>query len=261
MAVNGPLARTVLDAALMFSVLVGPDPRDPLSLPATGEDWVEAGRGSDLAGLRVAWTPDLGGAAPVAAEVAEICAGAAARFAELGAQLHAVDPEVGQIVEPYLVLNSCLRQATVGPHLAEWREQMDPVLVERLEAGARFTGADVGRAEVARSAYYQRLRRFFERFDLLLLPTTATAALPLDGRLPATLGGRPIRQGLDLQLFTYAFNLSGHPAISVPCGWTQTGLPVGLQIVGGWRQDARVLRAAAAFEQIHPWRHRRPPLD
>lgn len=97
-----------------------------------------------------------------------------------------------------------------------------------------------------------------ERYDLLLLPTTATAALPLETPLPKEVAGWPIGQHLDLLLPTFAFNLSGYPAVSVPCGFTAEGLPVGLQIVGGWRQDARVLSAAAAFEAAFPWADRRP---
>ena len=261
MSSNGPIARTVGDAALMFAAMVGPDPRDPLALPDSGEDWAGLVDGADVRGLRAAWTPDLGGAAAVDPGLAEVCAGAARAFEELGCELEADSPEVGEIGEHFLTLNAGLRQATVGRYLDEWRDQMDPILVERLELTRGLSALDVAHAEVARTAYHQRLAGFFERYDLLLLPTTATAALPLDAPPPSEIGGRPIGQLVDMLVPTYAFNFSSYPAISVPCGVTEEGLPVGLQIVGGWQQDARVLRAAAAFETARPWAHHRPAQD
>jgi amidase len=259
MSTNGPIARTVGDAALMFATLVGPDPRDPLAIPDTGEDWAGLTEGASVRGLRAAWTPDLGGAAPMDLTVAAICATGAKAFEGWGCELEEASPEVGEIGPAFLALNAGLRLATVGRYLDEWRDRMDPVLVRRIELGRGLGPEEIGRAEVERSAYHQRLRRFFERYDLLLLPTAATAARPLDAPVPAEIGGRPIEQAVDMLLPTYAFNFSGYPAISVPCGWTDDGLPVGLQIVGGWQRDATVLRAAAAFEAARPWADRRPP--
>jgi len=261
MSTNGPITRTVADAALMFSVLVGPDDRDPLSLPHTGEHWAALPDRASVKGLRVAWTPDLGGAAAVDPEVASVCETAARAFAELGATVDGASPEVGDIMEPFLALNVCVRVATVGKYLAQWREQMDPILVKRLDLSQGLTPEQIGQAEVARTAYHHRLRRFFERYDLLVLPTTSTPATPLAAPLPETIAGRPITQHLDTLIPTFAFNLSAYPAITVPCGRTKAGLPVGLQIVAGWRQDARVLTAAACFETARPWADRRPPLS
>jgi amidase len=261
MSCNGPMARTVGDAALMFAAMAGPDLRDPLALPHTGEDWAGQAERPEIRGLRVAWTPDLGGAAAVDPTIASICHAAAQRFAELGCRLDEASPEIGNIRDPFLALNASLRQATVGKYLEQWRDQMDPILVRRIEIGRSLTTDDIGRAEVERSAYYQRLRRFFEHYDLLVLPTVAIAAMPLDAPLPKEIAARQIRDHLDMMIPTLAFNLSPNPAISVPCGWTENGLPVGLQIVGGWRQDALVIRAAAAFEAIAPWTERRPPLN
>jgi amidase len=260
MSVNGPITRTAADAALAFAAMVGPDPRDPLALPHTGEDWAQLADGSKPETWRVAWTADLDGAAAVDPVVAAICEDAARKVEGLGWTVAQASPEIGAILEPFLALNAVLRQAAVGGYLDEWREQMDPVLVKRLELGRTLTAADVSRAEAARSAYHQRLRRFFERYDLLLLPTTATAATPLGAGFPSEIGGRPIGQPIEALIPTLAFNLSGYPAISVPCGFTPDGLPVGLQMAAGWREDARVLRAAVAFEQAFPWAARRPPL-
>jgi len=260
MSTNGPIARTVADAALMFSVMAGPDDRDPLSLPHTGERWAALTGSPSIRGLRVAWTPDLGGAAAVDPEIVSVCAAAAQAFADLGCSVDTASPEVGNIMEPFLALNVSVRVATVGKHLEQWRDQMDPILVQRLDLSRGLTPEDIGQAEVARTAYHQRLVRFFERYDLLVLPTTSTAATPLSALLPKGIAGRPITQHLETLVPTFAFNLTAFPAISVPCGWTNAGLPVGLQIVAGWRQDARTLIAAAAFEAARPWTSRRPPL-
>jgi Asp-tRNA(Asn)/Glu-tRNA(Gln) amidotransferase A subunit family amidase len=255
------MARTVGDAALMFAAMAGPDLRDPLALPHTGEDWAGLAQQPQIGGLRVAWTPDLSGAAAVDPAIASICRSAAQRFVELGCRVEEASPEVGNIREPFVALNATLRQATLGKYLEQWRDQMDPILVRRIEIGRSLTAGDIGMAEVERSAYYQRLRSFFELYDLLLLPTVAIAAMPLDAPLPKEIAGRQIRDHLDMMIPTFAFNLSPNPAISVPCGWTENGLPVGLQIVGGWRQDALVIRAAAAFETVAPWTDRRPQLN
>jgi Asp-tRNA(Asn)/Glu-tRNA(Gln) amidotransferase A subunit family amidase len=269
LSVDGPITRTVADAALMFAAIAGPDPRDPLSLPATGEEWESLVEVDDdgtlvstgaLRGLRVAWTPDLGGASPVDPAVAAICTDAARAFEALDCSLEEDAPEIGEIQAPFLLLNAGLRQSTLGKYLDEWRDQMDPVLVQRLEMAGHASAVDVARAEVERTLYHQRLCAFFERYDLLLLPTAATPPLPLDVRFPIQVGGRTVAQPIDMLLPTYAFNFSNHPAISVPAGWTDDGLPVGLQIVGGWQKDALVLQAAAAFEQARPWADRRPGL-
>jgi len=260
MSANGPITRTVADAALMFSVMVGPDARDPLALPHTGEEWARLTDGAAVRGLRVAWTPDLGGAAPVDTEIAAICEAAAQTFVSLGCTLDNASPEIGAIAESFFALNASARVASMGTYLERWREQMDPILVRRLELGRRLLPDDIGRAEVERTAHHHRLRRFFERYDLLLLPTAAIAATPLDAPMPDEIAGHPIKDHLDMMLPTYAFNLSSYPAISVPCGTTAGGLPVGLQIAAGWRQDARVLQAAACFEAAAPWAGRRPAL-
>jgi amidase len=268
LSVDGPIARTVADAALMFAAIAGPDPRDPLSLPSTGEEWETIVEEPDpslpaeqvLRDLRVAWTPDLGGAAPIDPTVASICAEAARAFETFDCHLGEDAPEIGEIEEPFVLLNAGLRQASLGKYLDEWRDQMDPILVQRLEVSGNSTAVDVARAEVERTAYHQRLCAFFERYDLLLLPTTGTPPLPLDLAFPIEVGGRQLDKPFDMLLPTYAFNFSNFPAISVPAGWTEAGLPVGLQIVGGWQQDGLVLRAAAAFEQARPWADRRPPV-
>ncbi len=260
LTVNGPLTRTVADATMMFQVMVGPDDRDPLALPDTGEDFYAAVQTDlHLTGLRVAWTPDLG-MVPVEPVVQEICARATRLFVDLGCSVEEGSPDFSGALELFTVLNANLRTAAVGDYADEWADQMDPLLLRRVEQGRNLSLIDVGKAENARTTLYHRVRRFFETYDLLLLPTTATLPPPAHGSYPAEVAGRSITSPYEILLLTFAFNLTGQPAISVPAGWTDDGLPVGLQIVGRQRADALVLRAAAAFEAVAPWVHRRPPV-
>lgn len=259
---HGPITRTVADAALMFQTMAGPDPRDPLSLPDSGEDFFSVVQGDlRLKGMRVAWSPNLGGMAPVEPEVETICARAAQVFSVFGCHLEEASPDVRDAHEIFAVLNASLRTAAVGSYADAWSEQMDPLLVWRLEQGRQFTLADMHRAEAARTALYHRVRTFFETYDLLLLPTTGTLPYPACDGYPSQVAGRAIATPDELLMLTYIFNLTGQPAISVPASWTAAGLPVGLQIVAPFRADALVLHAAAAFEAAQPWHHRRPPLD
>jgi Asp-tRNA(Asn)/Glu-tRNA(Gln) amidotransferase A subunit family amidase len=259
---NGPITRTVADAALMFQVMAGPDARDPLSLPQTGEDFCAAVQGDlSLRGLRVAWTADLAGMVPVEPVVQDICRRATRVFADLGCEIDDASPDCRGAHELFAVLNANLRLAAVGDYVDQWREQMDPLLVWRVDQGRQFTMADVGQAEKARTALYQRFHKFFATYDLLLLPTTVAPPYAVDAAYPTVVAGRRITTPYELLLLTYAFNLTGQPAITVPAGWTDDGLPIGLQIVGRWHADTTVLRAAAAFEAAAPWAQRRPPLD
>ena len=130
-----------------------------------------------------------------------------------------------------------LRVAAVGDYAAEWAEQMDPLLVWRIEQGRTFSLRDVGKAETARTTLYQRVRSFFETYDLLLLPTTVAPPYAADGGYPTTVAGHAISTPYEILLLTYAFNVTGQPVISVPAGWTDDGLPIGLQIVGRRHAD------------------------
>jgi Asp-tRNA(Asn)/Glu-tRNA(Gln) amidotransferase A subunit family amidase len=134
-------------------------------------------------------------------------------------------------------------------------------MIFRAELGRRKSATDAASAEMVQAAIYQRVRALFDRHDLLMLPTTPTTAFPIGVDYPAMIAGRPVPTPFHQLGLTYLFNMTGHPAISIPAGWTAEGLPVGLQIVGPWRDDAAVLRAAAAFEQAAPWRPRWPDLD
>ena len=255
---HGPITRTVADAALMLDVMAGPDDRDPRSLerPATGFGAVVAGDLS-VAGLRVGWLEDLG-FVPVDPEVRQVCSQALAVFERLGCVIEEDSTDFSDSVDAYALLNSNRRGALIDPYLPERRDEVDPLMIFRAEMGRSATATDAAKAEMVQATIYQRVRSLFGRFDLLLLPTTPTPAFPLGINYPQEIAGTHIPTPFHQLPFTFLFNMTGHPAISVPAGWTDAGLSVGIQIVGPWRNDAAVLRAAAAFEEAAPWRHRWP---
>jgi aspartyl-tRNA(Asn)/glutamyl-tRNA(Gln) amidotransferase subunit A len=252
----GPMTRTVKDAALMMNVLAGPDERDPTSLPAAGVDFVRALRGS-LRGVRVAYSDTLGFAPAVDPEVRAVTAEAARTFRELGCRVETVNPGWSS---PWAAWRAIFLGGIANrllPHLGR-RGDIDPGLLAIVDEVLRWGPTTYVQAWFDRLAWWPRVRDFFARWDLLLTPTTATAAFEHGILYPAEIDGVPVDREAS-SVFTYPFNLTGQPAASVPCGFTRTGLPVGLQIVGRRFDDALVLRASAAFEAARPWSAHRPP--
>jgi aspartyl-tRNA(Asn)/glutamyl-tRNA(Gln) amidotransferase subunit A len=256
-----PLARTVRDVALMMNAIARHDRRDQFALPDDGTDYLTScseplAVARSGAPVRVAWSADLG-YAPVEPETRKIAEAAARAFSEIGLEVEKASPDLG---DPSVILKALYGGAQAGAHAArspEQKAQMDPELVQYAEASAGMSAVEYVRAVAARQALVDTLRRFFERYDLLLTPTLCLPAFPLGLVGPREVAGRAVTHlGWTL---CYPFNYSGQPAVSVPAGWTARGLPVGLQIVGRRLEDALVLRAAAAFEALRPWATRRPP--
>jgi amidase len=260
LSVAGPMTRTVPDAALMLSVLAGPDDRAPLSYDVDTRAIATAVRRPSIRGWRVAWTPDLGGLLPVDAEVARVAAGATRVFRSLGARVTAASPSFAELNDIVLGTRGLSMVALHADRLAEWRAEMQQGLVWNIEQGLGLTPRDIGRAEKLRSVLWERVRRFMERYDLLVLPTVAVQPFPVEQRYPTELNGQRLENYTQWFFLTYAISVTGLPVISVPAGFTRDGLPVGIQIVGRRRQEAAVLRAAAAFESAAPWADRIPPV-
>jgi len=254
---NGPLSRTVRDAALMLNVIAGPDPRDPMTLDSPPEDYARACEG-DLRGLRVAWSEDFGYAA-VDREVRQLTRRAAMRFAELGCQVEEVTPTWDNPAEWASLLwdfNAAIRNAARFDQHPEWFE---PSMAQQIERGRSASVLEVGRAQLARSALYEQAREFMEPYDLLLTPQMPCVAWSVEKSIDE-IDGHSVPEMFDHLQFTFPFNLTGWPAASVPCGFNSEGLPVALQIVTKLRQDGLCLRAAAAFETLQPWAQHKPPL-
>ena len=261
---HGPLTRTVADAALMLSVMAGPDQRDPHIRTDRPADYAAAVAGADIAGWTIGFSPDLGHL-PVEPGVADIVARAVRAFEDLGANVEDA-PALPDAREPmtviWRVVFEAIARTQVAPRVGP--DDMDPHLRELAEHGERIDAAAYYDAvSLFRIALYHELEMLMGRYRLLVSPTLAVPPFhhPEHGRPgPETVAGEQVNPFLGW-LLTYHFNLTGQPAISVPGGYTRDGLPVGLQIVGRPGADEDVLRAAAAFEAATGFPERRPPLS
>jgi aspartyl-tRNA(Asn)/glutamyl-tRNA(Gln) amidotransferase subunit A len=254
---TGPLARTVRDVALMLDVLAGPDPRDWHSTPREPGTYLDAVEGG-VRGLRIAWSSDLGYAV-CEPEIAAIAERAARRFEELDCAVEQAHPAWRDPTAMFDALFFDPWGASLQKRLDDWGDRLDPGLRRLIERSGRGSAGDVAWAMEERLAFRDQAQRFFERYDLLLTPTMPLSPFPIGVDVPTEVAGTEVH-GMQWTAFTFPFNLTGNPAISVPAGWTEEGLPVGLQIVGPWRGDAAVLRAAAAFEALAGWSGRWPPI-
>ena len=253
----GPMTRTVADAALMLEVMAGPDPRDHTSCEAPPANYAASLR-DGVRGKRIAYSPDLG-LARVDVEVAALVRAAARRFEELGAVVEEVALPWAQPGPELIRLFWPAHLTRLAPKLDEWESRMDPGLVACIRAGLDVSMTDYMLARDRKAAYIAAAHRWFEAWDLLLTPAVSVAAFPAERLMPAHWPQHDW-DWVSWAEFSYPFNLTGDPAASVPCGFTEDGLPVGLQIVGKRFDDLGVLQAAAAFESAQGWAHRRPVL-
>lgn len=253
----GPMTRTVQDAALMMSVIAGPDARDRHSIPSGDVDWLSA-TALDVSGLRVAYSPDLG-YLPVDPEVRAIVTAAARTFSDkLGCAVEEISPGIDNPQEHFwaMVFNDTdLRgmRAIADRH----GDRMSPHLVALVTRP--WTAEEFSDAQMARKRLVNQMRRFMADYDLLLTPTLAVPAFPVGFQGPDCIDGQMTDPGSWLG-FLNPFNMTGQPAASVPAGFTEGGLPVGLQIVGRHLADATVLAASAAWESASPWAGHWPSL-
>ena len=260
LGVAGPIARTVADIALMLAAMAGPDDRNPLSYEVDTRRFTRAINKRAIKGWRVAWTPDLGGLIPVDDEVRRVAEDAVRVFRKLGARVEAACPAFSEVPEIIRGTRAVTMVALHADRLTQWREHMQKELVADVERGLALTTQDIARSELLRSTLWQRVRTFMDARDLLLLPTVALQPFPVEQPYPTEIDGKPLDNYFQWFSLTYGITLTGLPAISVPCGFTRSGLPVGLQIVGRRRQETAVLQAAAAFEAAAPWASRIPPV-
>ncbi len=251
----GPISRTVADSALMLQAIAGPDDRDMTSIDAPPEDYL--GRLDEgIAGLKVAYSPDLG-YLKVDDEVALPVRASLKAFEQAGCVVEEVDPGWGDPTQMEHCLFSVTLATMYGDFEKQWGERMDPGLVAMIHYGRQFSAEAYGRAAGERLVYYDKVRAFFERYDFLVTPSLSVAAFPADRLIPEHWEQHEW-DWLSWTGFSYPFNLTWLPAATCPCGFTESGLPVGLQIVAGRNQDLRVLQASRAFELAQPWERHRP---
>lgn len=251
--VRGPMARTVLDLGILLSVMAGPDDRDPSSLPLDGLDFKGAATGQmSLSGATIAYSRALGGVAPVDPIVSRAVESILPKLSDRGFTIEEADPDISEIKRIIRPTRAFAILARWGSLLHSHRELLTTSIIHQIDDALSFTVMDITEAERLRTALWHRIRRFMQRFDFIITPTVGVTAFPLDEPLPSTIAGRPVENYYDAILFTYAFSLAGLPSLSIPCGMSPDGLPIGLQIVGPRLREDKVLALGAILETLVP---------
>ena len=245
---QGPMARNVADLALLLDAMSGEHPDDPASLPRPATSFLSAARGAARP-KRVAYSVDLG-ITKVDPEVAAITRKAAQRFAELGAVVEEAHPDMSEAHDCFNVLRAHDFFLSKAKLLRTKRDLLKPEVIWNIEQGGKLTMEDLERAEAQRVALTARMLDFFGKYDLLLTPATIVAPFPIGHRYVEAVNGHKFSNYVEWLAIVYAITLACCPAISLPCGFTNEKLPVGLQIVGPPRGEARILGAAKALEDI-----------
>jgi amidase len=258
LSVEGPMARTVADVALLLSAQAGPDARVPISLNDPGWMFTRPLERS-FKNVRVAWSRNLG-RYPVEPTINETCDKARSVFAALGCQVEDGEPDFRDADEIFQTLRAWGVAQSRSEDLKRHRALMKDTVIWNAEKGLKLTGLDVSRAEFKRTQLYHRVLAFLEKYEFLVLPVTQVAPFPVEWDWVHEINGQKMETYIDWMATCYAITLTGLPAISVPCGFTKEGLPVGLQIVGRHQQDFAVLQLAHAFEQATKFGKTRPAV-
>ena len=250
LSVIGPMARTVSDVALLLSVMAGPDPRCPIAISEPGSRFA-GDLERNFKGARVAWFKDLGGV-PFDSRIVQQVNAQRRVFEDLGCVVEEAEPDLTGAHEAY----STLRALSYATTLGEFSGQVKDTIQWEIERGRKLTGVDLARAESLHRRAWESVRVFLEKYEYFILPTTQVLPFDVNQPYPAEIGG----SYTDWMKSCYLISILETPSISMPCGFSAEGLPVGLQIVGRHRDEWSVLQMAHAFEQAVPSAHRRPPI-
>jgi len=256
--VEGPMARTVADCALMLSVMAGPDARSPIAIAEPGAAFAGT-LARDFRGVRIAWSTDLGGL-PVDARVSSVLASQRSTFAALGCVLEDATPDLADANAIFHTLRAWQFELSLGELLDRHRDLLKDTVIWNIEAGRKLDGPQIGAAESKRTALYNRMHEFMRRYEFLILPVNQVPPFDVEQPYITEINGKTMDTYIDWMKSCYFITVTGHPAISVPCGFTPQGLPVGVQIVGRHQDDFGVLQLAHAFEQATQLWKRRPPI-
>ena len=249
LSVEGPMARTVAEVAFFLSALAGLDERSPISIDEPGAKFAQP-LGRDFRGVRVAWWKDLGGL-PVDARVREVMDAQCRVFESLGCVIEQAEPDFTDADETFKTLRFAMSHlaSVVFPERIKHRELVKDTILWEVDQGEKLTGADVMRAEMKRTEIYHRMRHFFDNCDFFVLPVSQVLPFDVREHYPTEIEGVKMETYIDWMKSCYYISLTACPAISVPCGFTSDGLPVGIQIVGRHRDDFGLLQMAHSFEQ------------
>jgi amidase len=248
LTVHGPMARSVEDIALFLDAMSGEHPADPLSLPRLPTSFLSAAR-SGKRPKRIAYSPDLG-ITPVDPEVAAITRKAASRFTDAGVIVEEAHPDLREAHECFHVLRAFDFAVSKAALLRNKREQLKPEVIWNIEQGLKLSVEQLERAEAQRVAIAARTLEFFETYDLLLTPATIVPPFPIEHRYVSECAGKKFDNYVEWLGIVYAITLACCPALSLPCGFTTLGLPVGLQMVAPSRGEAQLLAGAKVLEDI-----------
>jgi len=258
LSVLGPMGRTVADAALLLSVIAGPDPRDPTAITEPPQPFADIAA-ADLKGCRVAYSPDLG-MLPVEAAVTEAIERALPLLADLGCVVERAHPDLSGGAEAFDVIRALRFAADHAELLRDHRAQLKDTVIWNVERGLALSVDQVLRANQLRAAQFLRMCAFLERFDVLVLPVSQVVPFPVEVDWVRSINGVPMATYIDWMQSCSLITMTSHPALSLPCGFTPEGLPVGVQIVGRYRGEAELLAFAAAWETALGVSSRRPAL-
>jgi amidase len=257
-SVQGPMARTVQDAALMLSVIAGPDPRSPISIAESGEVF-RCQLARDFKGVRIAWSRDLGGL-PVDPRVTAAIDAQQHVFESLGCVIHDGEPDMSAADEIFKVLRAWRFELAYGELVKSHRDQIKDTVIWNVEQGTSLTGPHIARVERQRTELYHTVREFMETYEFMIFPVSQVPPFDIKQRYVTEINGVEMETYIDWMKSCYYISVLGLPSISVPCGFTPEGLPVGLQIVGRHQDDWGVLQLAFSFERATGFWKKRPPI-
>ena len=257
-AVDGPMARTVADIALMLQAIAGPDPRAPLSISEPATLFAQSLE-RDFRGVRIAWSPDLGGL-PVDPRVSEVLAAKRDIFIQLGCRVEEATPDLHDADEIFQVMRAFRYELTLGELLDRERHRMKDTVIWNIEAGRALSGPQVGRAMRLHAALLGRLYDFMQTYEFIVAPVSQVPPFPVEQPYITEINGVPMSNYIEWMRSCYYISVCNVPAISVPAGFTRDGLPVGIQIIGRPRADLEVLQLAHAFEQATQYWRQHPKL-
>jgi amidase len=256
-SVAGPIARTVQDIALAMQVMAGPDPRSPIALETPGTHFALPLK-RDFRGVRVAFSPTLGGL-PVERSIQDVLAESAERLIALGCEVTEEDPDLQFADEIFEVWRAWRMELRVATLPADKRHLLKDTVIWNAQQGEPLTGPQLSRVESRHAELFHRMRRFMERYEFILAPVNQVLPFSVDLPYPTEIEGVTMQHYIDWQKSCYRISACGNPAISVPSGFSPSGLPIGVQLIGRHRDDFGLLQLAHAFEALSPAVGRRPP--
>ena len=259
LSVDGPMGRTVQDVALMLQAIAGYDSRAPISLGQPASAFA-ADLERDFANVRIAWSPDLGGL-PVDSQVTDVIQRQLPVFSDLGCSVEPAQPDFTDAYDIFQTLRAWNFELSFAEHFAEFGEGAFKETIRwNVAQGKQLSAGQISRTEARRTELFHRVREFLNKYEYLLLPTAQVPPFPIEREYPQEIAGVAMTTYIDWMMTCAYITVTGLPAISVPCGFTVDGLPVGLQIVGRPRADFAVLQLAYAFQEATRFYQQRPPL-